>query len=1455
MASNCSLGGDNLFGPQVDALCRAFDFTLLFEDIVLTCLPAAAFLALVPAHITVLSRNPPTCSIASKLLFSKLSILSAIFITQIIFLAFRVQDVAYRTDASLTADVLSLTATGAALWLSFLGHQRSMRPSTLLSLYLSAVLLIGVARVRTLWLMGYRVREPATLTATFTLTLAALVLESWERRRSLKSEKQSGALEEYSGIWVRTSFTWLLATFHAGYSKILHPEDLPKLDTNLEAHKLHKKLTDTWALYDRKERHSLLKACFRAYLRSFLSGAVPRLFKTLFSFLQPFLINATVTYVGQANPDPNYGKGLIGAWALVFLGVAVSTAIHQYQLIRFITRMRGGLIGLVYQETMNARTVDVEEITAVALMGTDVERIGQSFMAIHESWGSVIEIAIAIWLLEEQVSIACLAPVAIVLIFVATTYKLSDATKTAQRKWIERVEQRLRVTASMLEDMKAIKMLGLSKVMIKIVQGMRKKEIESSGTFRILLVWQILLSNSPINLAPVATFAVYVIISVYWKNQSLFAAQAFTSVALISLLTTPVLIFIQTMPSLLQCVGSFDRIQEFCNYRADAERAAAAQVPTEGSNNSSISLESLSSGNTPDYNRDSEKHIIALEKQEFSWGKDKPAFLRDIALRIQQGSITMVVGPVGSGKTTLLESILGETISTAQQSTTNARSGAVAYCAQQPWLENGTIRSNIIGVSPFDRVWYKAVRYYCALDEDFKQWDKRDMTLVGSKGLNLSGGQKQRIALARAIYSHKTIVLLDDVFSGMDTHTVESISQRLLSKDGYFRKNNTTVILATHSHKLMGMADSILVLANGRIIEAGAPQTLMANDGYVATLGLKLSDDELEAEPKEQDGLSQTISRIETAIEESMAAQVADLKEEDDLTRKSGNFGVYKYYFDSAGLMLVILFVACIATWIFCSEFPTVWLDWWSAANAEEPNKNVGMYMGVYAAINIFGLIFACVGCWVAFINIISNSGYKLHNDLLVSVLGAPFRFFTTTDTGNLTNRFSQDMELIDMNLPSYMVNYVATLVDCFIKSIIIVIFSKYLATTIPFVLAILYFIQRFYLQTSRQVRLLEIEAKAPLFTHFIESVAGAGTIRAFGWQPAYQQRNYGFIDSSQKPAYLQHCIQGWLGFVLDMLVTVLAVILVGIVITWKDKFSAGSVGVSLVMVMTFGVTLMRLIKMWTMMESSIGAVNRVKRFSEDTEREEEEGANHRAPASWPTAGLVEFKGLVAAHRPDSDPVIKGVSLTVKPEQHIAICGRSGSGKTSLILALLKMIDTQGGQITIDGIELSDLQCNEIRSNVNVVPQDPFLMPGTVRFNMDPFGAASDADITSALEKVKLWNVVHEQGGLDKEMDTAAWSSGQKQLLCLARAMVRQSKVLILDEAASSVDSETEAVMQEIIDTVFKKCTVLAVMHRLKHIQQYDKVALLDAGRLMEFDAPSTLLARESRFKDLYEAS
>ncbi|TPR02115.1 Proline racemase family protein [Aspergillus niger] len=1094
-------------------------------------------------------------------------------------------------------------------------------------------------------------------------------------------------------------------------------------------------------------------------------------------------------------------------------------------------------------------------------MGTDVERIVSGSRVTHELWASLLEIAIAIYLLERQVGVACLVPAVIVLVFVAATFKVSGATNKYQRLWIERIEERLRLTSYTLENIKAVKMLGLSEKLYSIIRSLRHAEIATSTVFRKLLIVTSTLSNSPADLAPMATFVVYVIIALVRDDKSLLAAQAFTSLSLVSLVTDPVLTFILSLPEVVQCLGCFNRIQEYCCSEESADGVKSLQNTPVDKVGVSYDLKEISKSQS------SRKDLVVFSNLSVGWTNNAPPVLRDMTLTIQHGAVTMIVGPIGSGKSTFLETILGESL--VLQGRADRDASPIAYCSQAPWLQSTTIRENILAGLPVDTVWYDTVLRACALEGDLARLPRRDKTPVGSNGIALSGGQKQRIALARAVYSRCRVLMLDDVFSGIDAATTEIITRSLFGDGGLFQTLQSTVVLATHSRgiaptnslynacrlillaaSILQYADHLVVLTDGHINGAGTLHALQASNSYIQNLNATHNSN-VPVTAKQSDDT--VVPRaISTEHEDRTAGDSADMDTDHvgstDATRQNGDMAVYAYYASVSGRMTVAMTVIMTLCWSFCHEFSTIWLDWWTEANAQHPNERAGMYLGVYVFLSIISVVFMIAACWLLFVRIVSKSSLRLHDDLLKSTMRAPFQFFQNVDVGSITNRFSQDMDLIDMTLPIEGINLLSAVCSSLVKVIILAVFAKYLAIAIPFLAVILYLTQKFYLRTSRQMRLLDIEAKAPLYTHFLELVGGATT----------------------RPVYMLSCIQQCLGLVLDLIVAAMAVIVVSTVVFLRDHFNAGDVGVALVMVMTFSSSLMELIKYWTMTETSIGAIARVKDFVAATEPEdnmdEDSSSRPELPRSWPANGAIQLSGVVASHSLSTPPVLNGLSMSIQPGQKIAICGPSGSGKTSLILTLLRMIPLRAGTITIDDLDLTAYAASQIRPRLNIVTQDPLLLPGsagqdtTVRFNIDPFGsAADDATIIAALERLGLWTIIAAAGGLDAEMKATAWSAGQRQLLCLARAMVRGSaglKVLILDEATSSVDPDTEAIIQNVLDTEFQDHTVLSVLHRLRYVGWYDRVAVLEGGELVEFDKPDVLLAREeSKFARLYSSS
>ncbi|KAK6427646.1 hypothetical protein LTR95_015955, partial [Oleoguttula sp. CCFEE 5521] len=1246
----CSPEADHSLGPRVNTACRAFDFTLEFEDVVFGIVPAAIFLCCAVVNGAALIRRSKAAASRSWRLAVKMVAWSAVVTAQLAFFIYRTKITQYQTRASIAADSMTLFASIAAGILSVLQYQRSLRPSNLLAIYLTISSTLGIARVRTLWLITPASQTAITYIVAFSFSVLALVLESTKNASTRSINERKEATESYSGLWNRTVFLWLTHTFFTGYSKVLSIPDLPLLDVKLRTPRLSGELMEQWRLYAHKDENRLLRALWAAYGWSFLSGVFPRLALTAFTFLQPSLITTTVNYISVPQSDKTYGRSLIGAWALVYVGLAVSHSAFLYQSTRFTTRLRGGLIGLIYERALATTTSENGEITAIALMSTDVERISRSLTFVHDLWGSVIDIGIATWLLARQLGLA---------LFIAITSQIAAAMNKAQGRWIEKIQARLRMTSAFLDEIKAVKMQGLTGVLANTVRDLRTAEIETSKAYRKLLVAIILLSLTPINIAPVVTFAAYVGVAI-WKGQTLLTAQAFTSVALVTLLTSPALMFTQTLPSVVQCFACFKRIEKFCRYGAEP-------LDPEAEHGGALAADSVPLRDVRGGEISHDAYFVTYNGHDIRWSSANPVVLPGVNLAIPRYKLTAVVGPVGSGKSTLLHSIIGETLAEPSMTTKLAR--RIAFCSQDAWLEHKSVRDNILGTLPYEGKWYQTVVQACALGQDLDSFEQGDMTILGSNAMNISGGQKKRITLARALYARCATIILDDVFSGMDAHTITSVVESLFGTDGLLRKGAMTVILATHDLAIAARCDHVVAMDAGKVTKTGTPASILGT----VDIDSKATGSVTESEVNPMPPLTESLAGSATKPAKRKAPPALEVAP--DKSRQQGDFAVYGYYFRSSGYGTMAGYAATIALWILLTECPTIWLKYWSEANAVHPNIHVGMYLGVYATFGFVASIAACAACWFAFIPMISNSATGMHEDLLDTVTRAPLSFFVKTNTGTIQNRFSEDMQLLDMQLPNDLVNASSSFVSVIVKVVILFVFARYLGATVPVLAVALFFLQRFYLRTSRQLRLLGIEAKAPLYTAFNESTAGGATIRAFGWEEQYTRKLHDLVDTSQRPVYILACVQHWLNFALDIMVAALAVILVTIVVRWQENFSGGSVGVALVMIVGFNTVLSRLIITWTACESSIGAVARVRQFVTKTETEDVPVSKAAMQIGWPHKGLVEFEDMTAGYASTVPPAVKQLTLTIKPGQHAAICGRSGSGKSTLLLSLVRMIN------------------------------------------------------------------------------------------------------------------------------------------------------------------------------------
>lgn len=456
-------------------------------------------------------------------------------------------------------------------------------------------------------------------------------------------------------------------------------------------------------------------------------------------------------------------------------------------------------------------------------------------------------------------------------------------------------------------------------------------------------------------------------------------------------------------------------------------------------------------------------------------------------------------------------------------------------------------------------------------------------------------------------------------------------------------------------------------------------------------------------------------------------------------------------------------------------------------------------------------------------------------------------------------------MTLIDHDLPYATTDFMLSLSMGFMSAILMCISAHYFAAVMPALFLFMWMLQKFYLRTSRQVRLLDLEAKSPLFSQFIESLSGLVTIRAFGWASVFENQNLALLDASQRPFYLLFCIQRWLELALDLSVAVLGAILMALVVKLRTDIGAGYVGLAILNVITFSQSLSNILRNWARLETSIGAIARIRDFVATTANENRPGENEKPSVlnsdltltSWPSKGKIEFRNVYASYNTDEDKkhVLRGLNLLIQAGQKIGICGRSGSGKSSLLASLFRMLEIDPkSQILIDGVDITRMPRQTTRTSLNALPQEPFFTHGTVRANMDPWNTKTPEQIEWALRCVELWEIVETKGGLNAALDANFFSHGQRQLFCLARALLNRSKVVVLDEVTSNVDVVSDALMQRVIREQFADCTILAVAHRLETIIDFDRIAVIQDGELIEFDTPEALLSADSAFKELYKS-
>uniref|UniRef100_A0A3B3U9L9 ATP binding cassette subfamily C member 3 n=1 Tax=Poecilia latipinna TaxID=48699 RepID=A0A3B3U9L9_9TELE len=1218
---------------------------------------------------------------------------------------------------------------------------------------------------------------------------------------------------------------------------------------------------------------SFLRALIKAFGPYFLIGSGFKLLQDSITFVNPQLLRMLISFTKQEDAPVWWGYTL--AFLMFFTAILQTLILHRHFQYCFVTGMnvRTALIGAIYRKSLvitNAakRSSTVGEI--VNLMSVDAQRFMDLTTFLNMLWSAPLQIMLALYFLWQNLGPSVLAGVAVMIMLIPFNAVIAMKTRAYQVEQMQHKDARIKLMNEILNGIKVLKLYAWENSFKEKVLDIRQKELIVLRKTAYLGALSTMAWTSAPFLVALTTFAVFVTVD---EKNVLDAEKAFVSLSLFNILRFPLNMLPQVISSLVQASVSLKRIQNFLSH-------------------DELDPDSVD-------RKTSSELAVSVVNGKFTWAKEDEPVLDNINVMVPQGSLVAVVGHVGCGKSSLISALLGDMEKVEGEVSVR---GSVAYVPQQAWIQNATLRDNILFGKSFNESKYRRVLDACALTPDLEVLPGGDMTEIGEKGINLSGGQRQRVSLARALYSDTEVYLLDDPLSAVDAHVSKHIFDNLIGPEGMLK--GKTRILVTHGISFLPQVDNIVVMVEGRVSEMGSHQELLKQNGafaeFLRNYALEdiveedeatdeLIDDELfpddvlsnhhtdmvDNEPTVNEAKKSFMRQIsilsgdsenfrcrsvrrqsqkkhQEAQEKKKPQEVQKLIQAETAETGRVKSKVFLEYAKAVGLVLSVIICLLYGCQSAAAIGANIWLSQWTSDSLTNQTKeNVNMRVGVYAALGITQGVLILVNCLLCRAYCMLRAAKLTHRNMLQGVLRAPQAFFESTPTGRLLNRFSKDVDAIDSHIPDnidiWMRTFWYTLNVLLICSALTPMFLIVIAPLMVFY----WWVQRFYVATSRQLKRLESVSRSPIYSHFSETITGSSVIRAYGRHTAFVLMSDMKVDENQKSYYPGIVSNRWLGVRIEFIGNCIVLFAALFAVLGKATLSPGLVGLSVSYALQVTMSLNWMVRMTSDLENNIVAVERVKEYSETKTEAPWEVEEKKPPPEWPTQGNVEFNEYSVRYREGLDLVLRNITLSVKGGEKIGIVGRTGAGKSSMTLCLFRLLEAAGGEITIDGVKISEIGLHDLRSKLTIIPQEPVLFSGTLRMNLDPFEKYSDDDVWKALEHSHLHKFVSNQPAkLELECSEGGenLSVGQRQLVCLARALLRKTRILVLDEATAAIDLETDDLIQSTIRTQFEDCTVFTIAHRLNTIMDYTRVLVLDKGQIAEFDTPTNLISKRGIF-------
>ncbi|CCH46809.1 putative membrane protein [Wickerhamomyces ciferrii] len=1292
-------------------------------------------------------------------------------------------------------------------------------------------------------------------------------------------------------------FLWLLPLLKNGYKRTLQQQDLWKLDEHTSIDYVYSKYKFHFEEIITKHqlknpnskeipRFALVIALLKTFQWEYTVSLIVRIIANALGAFSPIVSKELIKFIERKalfpNTKMNDGIGYsIGLTLMLMLSSIIMNQSFEY------SKLVGGHARTILTKALlehsfiaNAETrYHYPPSKIISFMSADLSRIDLAFGIFPIALAFPVPIIIGVVLLIVNLGVVALVGIAIFLVILFIMTIPSKSMVAYRIKANVFTDERVGIMREVLQSMKIIKFYSWEDAYEKSITLVRDKE--SSYVFKFQMTLNILMTIA-FNSSSITSMGAFLVLYAIGNHGN--PANIFASLTLFTVLAIQVTNFPLVLSLCADGLTAVDRLTKFFQSPVEKSREEDFynnELITNESNDvvkiidgefEWTQFEELKEDETPKivwYKKLLGKKQINQEQKTVEKHQDEQTIektsvntnkLHGINLTISKGEFIVITGSVGSGKSSLLSAI--SSFMTKTQGTVSIK-GSHLLCGE-PWIQNTTVKENILFGEEYDLVKYNKVVDVCALTSDFKALPAGDLTEIGERGVTLSGGQKARINLARAIYTNRDVYLFDDILSAVDANVGKHIIDNCLL--GYIK--DKTRILASHQLSLINKADRVVFLKGDGTIDIGTESELRLKNPQFVTLMEFNKERETEAklgiDPNDQ------ITKV-TSIEDRKPQTDGVLGSEEERVYNSIPLIIYKQYVLAGQGILkftaVPITILSIAIAVFSTLFANVWLSFWVSRKFSSLTN--GSYIGIYIGLTIFSVFANALELFI--MGYIFVEASKILNLKAVKrILHTPMQFIDTTPIGRILNRFSKDTNSLDNEIGQQLKLFLHFL--GYIMGIIIlaIIYLPWFAIAVPFLAIFFIGITNFYQASAREVKRLEAINRSFVYNNFNEVTNGLNTIKAYGAQERFIRKNDKFVDGLNEVYFVVLSNQRWISVALDCLAGGLVFIVSILSVTGQFNINASSVGLLTYYMVDLSAVLSALLVAYAEVENEMNSVERVCHYANNLEQESAyRTLDYQPRPTWPEQGSIEFKNLSFKYRDDLPLILKNLSFNVEKGEKIGICGRTGAGKSSLMVALYRIAEFSEGQVFIDGVDISKLGIHDLRSKLSIIPQDPVLFQGNIRKNLDPFNESTESELWDALrrsglitfdEMIKLkdeneneYSKFHLNSVVEDEGSN--FSLGERQLLALARALVRRSKILIMDEATSSVDYKTDSLVQETIAREFSDCTILCIAHRLKTIIRYDKILVLEKGELEEFDKPLKLFQKRGIFREMCEAS